>query len=88
MVKNVTLTVEGRERYSVNVRYARAFEQNKEDILKILLDSPRDIQIPLSEVATIEKVSGPGMIRNENGLLTEVMFLSIWILRIWARLLS
>ncbi len=75
--KNVTTTVEGRERYSVNVRYARAFRQNKEDIRRILLDSPKGYQIPLSEVATIEMVNGPGMIRNDNGLLTGYVYVDL-----------
>ena len=72
--KNVTTTIEGRERYSVNVRYARGFRQNKEDIKRILLDSPKGYQIPLSEVASIEILNGPGMIRNENGLLTGYIY--------------
>lgn len=75
--KNVTTTVEGRERYSVNVRYARAFRQNKEDIRRILLDSPKGYQIPLSEVATIEVLNGPGMIRNDNGLLTGYVYVDL-----------
>lgn len=75
--KNVTTTVEGRERYSVNVRYARGFRQNKEDIKRILLDSPKGYQIPLSEVATIEMLNGPGMIRNDNGLLTGYVYVDI-----------
>lgn len=75
--KNVTTTVEGRERYSVNVRYARGFRQDKEDIKRILLDSPKGYQIPLSEVATIEKLNGPGMIRNDNGLLTGYVYVDL-----------
>jgi len=75
--KNVTMTVEGRERYSVNVRYARAFRQNKEDIRRILLDTPKGTQIPLSEVATIELLNGPGMIRNENGLLAGYVYVDL-----------
>lgn len=75
--KNVTTAVQGRERYSVNVRYARAFRQNKEDIRRILLDSPKGHQIPLSEVATIEVLNGPGMIRNDNGLLTGYVYVDL-----------
>lgn len=74
---NVTTTVEGRERYSVNVRYGRAFRQEKEDIRRILLDSSQGYQIPLGEVAQIEIVKGPGMIRNDNGLLTGYVFIDI-----------
>ena len=75
--KNVTTTIEGRERYSVNVRYARGFRQNKEDIKRILLDSPKGYQIPLAEVAGIEILNGPGMIRNDNGLLTGYVYVDI-----------
>ena len=75
--RNVTTTIEGRERYSVNVRYARGFRQNKEDIKRILLDSPKGYQIPLSEVATIEILSGSGMIRNDNGLLTGYVYVDL-----------
>ena len=75
--RNVTTAVQGRERYSVNVRYARAFRQNKEDIRRILLDSSKGYQIPLSEVATIEMLNGPGMIRNDNGLLTGYVYVDL-----------
>ncbi|MCB0350851.1 MAG: efflux RND transporter permease subunit, partial [Bdellovibrionales bacterium] len=75
--RNVTTAVEGRERYSVNVRYARAFRQNEEDIKRILIDSPKGYQIPLSEVASIERVNGPGMIRNDNGLLTGYVYVDL-----------
>ena len=75
--KNITTSIQGRKRYSVNVRYARAFRQNKEDIRRILLDTPKGYQIPLSEVATIEMLSGPGMIRNDNGLLTGYVYIDL-----------
>ncbi|MCB0379193.1 MAG: efflux RND transporter permease subunit [Bdellovibrionales bacterium] len=74
---NVTTTVQGRERYSVNVRYARDFRQNKEDIKQILIASPKGYQIPLSEVASIQLLNGPGMIRNDNGLLTGYVYVDI-----------
>lgn len=75
--RNVTTTVEGRERYDVNVRYARAFRQSEEDIKRILLDSPKGYQIPLGEVASIEKINGPGMIRNDNGLVTGYVYIDL-----------
>ena len=75
--RNVTTTVEGRERYSVNIRYARAFRQNKEHIRRILIDSPKGYQVPLSEVANIQMLNGPGMIRNDNGLLTGYVYVDL-----------
>jgi Cu(I)/Ag(I) efflux system membrane protein CusA/SilA len=73
--ENVTTTVEGRERYTVNVRYARAFRQERADLASILLEAPNGHQIPLSQVASIEASTGPGMIRNENGLLTAYVYI-------------
>ena len=75
--RNVTTTIHGRERYSVNVRYARGFRQNREDIQRILLDSPKGYPIPLSEVARIEIVEGPSMIRNDQGLLTGYVYIDL-----------
>ncbi len=75
--KNVTTTVEGRERYSVNVRYARGFRQNKADIQKILLDSPKGYQVPMADVARIVISNGPGVIRNDNGLLTSYVYVDV-----------
>lgn len=75
--KNVSTTIEGRERYTVNVRYARGFRQNKEDIRRILLDSPKGYSIPIGEVATIQFLNGPGVIRNDNGLLTGYVYVDL-----------
>ncbi|MCB0420233.1 MAG: efflux RND transporter permease subunit, partial [Bdellovibrionales bacterium] len=75
--RNVTTTVEGRERHTVNIRYARAFRQNKEHIRRILIDSPKGYQVPLSEVANIQVLNGPGMIRNDNGLLTGYVYIDL-----------
>ena len=75
--RNLTTTVEGRERYSVNLRYARAFRQNRKGIEKILLDSPKGYQLPLSDVARIEISNGPGVIRNDNGLLTSYVYVDV-----------
>ena len=75
--RNISQVVEGRARYSINVRYASAFRQNKEDLERLLLDSPKGYQIPLKEVGFVEIVSGPGVIRNENGLLTGYVFVDL-----------
>ena len=76
--ENVTTTVEGRERYAVNVRYQRDFRSDLSALGRILvpaLDGKR--QIPLSQLATIKTVSGPAMIRNEDGLLTGYVYIDI-----------
>ena len=75
--KNISSVINGRERISVNIRYARGFRQNKEDINRILLDSPKGYSIPLSEVASIVVNKGSGMIRNDNGLITGYVYVDL-----------
>jgi Cu(I)/Ag(I) efflux system membrane protein CusA/SilA len=76
--ENVTTTVEGRARYSVNVRYQRDFRSDFSALERILVqaaDGKR--QIPLGQLASIKAVSGPAMIRNEDGLLTGYVYIDI-----------
>ncbi len=62
-------TVEGRERYPIRVRYAREFRDNPEDLKKLLISTPSGVQIPLSELASIEYTKGPQLIKSENTFL-------------------
>ena len=76
--ENVTTTVQGRERYPVNVRYMRDFRSDIEAIERVLvpvLDGQKQVQ--LSQLATIQTVEGPSMIRNEDGLLTGYVYVDI-----------
>ena len=66
----VTTTVEGRERYGVQVRYAREARDNIESIKKILITSKEGAQIPLGQVVNIEYVRGPQVIKSEDTFLT------------------
>jgi Cu(I)/Ag(I) efflux system membrane protein CusA/SilA len=72
---NVTVMIEGRERYPVNVRYARDFRSDLGALGQVLVptNSGRR-QIPISELADIGNTSGPAMIRNEDGLLTGYVY--------------
>jgi Cu(I)/Ag(I) efflux system membrane protein CusA/SilA len=76
--ENVTTTVEGRERYPVNVRYMRDFRADLEALGRVLVSaSDGRRQIPLSQLAAIKTVSGPSMIRNEDGLLTGYVYVNL-----------
>ena len=76
--ENVTTTVEGRERYPVNVRYMRDFRSDLGALGRVLVAaSGGQKQIPLSELAVIKPVSGPSMIRNEDGLLTGYVYVDV-----------
>jgi len=76
--ENVTTTVEGRERYPVNVRYMRDFRADIGALSRVLVPaSGGKRQIPLSQLASIKAASGPSMIRNEDGLLTGYVYVDI-----------
>jgi len=76
--ENVTTTVEGRERYPVNVRYMRDFRANLGALGRVLVPAlGGQRQIPLSQLATIKTASGPSMIRDEDGLLTGYVYVDI-----------
>jgi Cu(I)/Ag(I) efflux system membrane protein CusA/SilA len=71
---NIGETVEGRERYPINLRYARELRENPEALAKILVATPSMTQIPLGQVADIKTVTGPPMIRSEDGKLVGFVF--------------
>jgi Cu(I)/Ag(I) efflux system membrane protein CusA/SilA len=75
--ENITVTVEGRERYPINVRYARDLRDNVEKLKRALVPTPSGAQIPLAQIADIEVRSGPSMIRDENGLLSGYVYVDM-----------
>ena len=75
--RNLTTTIEGRQRFPVRVRYARDFRENIEDLKNVLVTAPDGAQIPLGELATIRTNMGPSMISSENGLLRGTVLLNV-----------
>jgi copper/silver efflux system protein len=74
----VTTTVEGRQRYSVNLRYPRGFRDSPDTIAReVLVDSPGGAAIPLGQLAKIELSQGPSTIRTENALLALYIYIDI-----------
>ena len=70
-----TRSVEGRERYPVRVRYARAWREDMDTIRQTPIPIGEGAYVPLSAVADFDVVAGPGMIRGEGGMLVGyVMF--------------
>jgi Cu(I)/Ag(I) efflux system membrane protein CusA/SilA len=72
--ENVSETIEGRERYPINVRYGREFRDDPELLGRTLISTPDRSQIPLSQVARVRGVLGPPMIRSEGGKLVGFVF--------------
>ena len=75
--ENITTTVEGRERYPVNVRYARELRDDVEKLKRVLVPTSAGQQIPLGQLADLNLRQGPAMIRNENGLLAGYVYVDM-----------
>ena len=75
--ENIATTVEGRERYSINVRYLADYRNDLNALRRILIMTPTGAQIPLGEVARITLSPGPSMIRDEDGLLTGYVYVDL-----------
>jgi len=74
----VTTTVEGRERFGVNVRYPRGFRADPQAIAaKILLHPEMGGAIPLGQLASVRLTRGPATIRTENALLSTYIYIDI-----------
>jgi copper/silver efflux system protein len=75
--ENIAENVEGRERYPINVRYARDFRNDLEQMRGVLVATPAGAQIPLGQVARISFSRGPAMIRDEDGALTGYVYIDL-----------
>jgi copper/silver efflux system protein len=75
--ENISTTVEGRERYSVNVRYARELRDDIPKLRQVLVATPTGAQIPLGEIADIHRLEGPAMLRDENGQLAGYVYIDV-----------
>jgi Cu(I)/Ag(I) efflux system membrane protein CusA/SilA len=75
--ENITTTVEGRERYPVNLRYARELRDDLPALQRVLVPTISGAQIPLMEIADIHYSTGPSMIRDENGLLAGYVYVDM-----------
>jgi len=75
--KNISTTVEGRERYPINVRYPRELRDDVEKLKRILVATPSGAHVPIGQVADIKFTTGPSLIRDENGSLAGFVFVDV-----------
>jgi copper/silver efflux system protein len=75
--ENITTAIQGTERYSVNVRYARDYRDSIEKLQRVFVPTTSGAQIPLGELADISISLGPAMIRDENGMLAGYVYVDI-----------
>ncbi|MCA8953282.1 MAG: efflux RND transporter permease subunit, partial [Planctomycetes bacterium] len=74
---NVGATVEGLERYPINVRYPHELRDNLPALRQVLVSAPSGAQIPLGQLATFEIHQGPPMVKSENARLTSWVYVDI-----------
>ncbi len=76
--ENITTTIEGRERFAVNVRYYPDYRADIDSVGRILVPVGEDQrQVALEQLAEITIRSGPGMIRNDDGLMTGYVYVDL-----------
>jgi Cu(I)/Ag(I) efflux system membrane protein CusA/SilA len=74
---NAAITVEGRERYAINVRYPRELRDNVEKLKEVIIPAPRNVQIPLGQIADVRVVPGAMTIKTENAFPVTTIFVDI-----------
>jgi Cu(I)/Ag(I) efflux system membrane protein CusA/SilA len=72
-----SITVEGRERYEVNVRYPRELRDDPEKLREVLIPAMSGAQIPLGQVASISVLQGPMAIKTEDAFPVTIIFVDI-----------
>jgi Cu(I)/Ag(I) efflux system membrane protein CusA/SilA len=75
--KNLTTTIEGRQRFPVRVRYARDFREDVDQLGNVLVTGNTGAQVPLRELSDMQTVMGPSMISSENGLLRGTVLMNV-----------
>jgi Cu(I)/Ag(I) efflux system membrane protein CusA/SilA len=74
---SLTPTIEGRRRFSVNLRLAQDYRNNLDEIKRTLVQTPASGPVPLSSVADIQISDGPAMIQSENALLRGTVLFNV-----------
>jgi Cu(I)/Ag(I) efflux system membrane protein CusA/SilA len=75
--ETVTITVEGRERYPVNVRYKRELRDDPDRLKRVLIPTPSGAQIPLGQIADLVITQGPPSITDEAGALAGLVSVAV-----------
>ena len=75
--ENITTTIEGRQRFPVNLRYPRELRDDIDRLRRVLVPTPLGPQVPLAQLSDIDLVQGPSMVRDENGSLAGYVYVDI-----------
>ena len=74
---NITWTVEGLERYPVNLRYSREYRDDFESLGRVLVSTPSGAHVPLAQLATLSFENGPAGIKSENARRTAWVYVDL-----------
>ena len=74
---NISMTIEGRERFPVNLRYSRAFRNTLEDLKRVLVSTPTGQQIPITQLAEIRLMTGPTVVKSEGSMLVGYVYVDV-----------
>ncbi len=75
--QNISQTVEGRERYPINLRYPRDFRSTPNALERVLVSTATGVQIPLGQLAKISPRMGPPVVRSEGAQITGWVFVDV-----------
>ncbi len=75
--ENITTTIEGRERYPVNLRYPRELREDLDRLGRVLVPVGMGAQVPIAQLADVKMLQGPAMLRDENGFLAGYVYVDI-----------
>jgi Cu(I)/Ag(I) efflux system membrane protein CusA/SilA len=73
----IGMVIDGRERYSINLRYPRGYRDSLDALAASRISAPTGIQVPLGEIASVRIVDGPAEIKSENGRLVGYVYVDI-----------
>lgn len=74
---DISQTVEGRERYTINVRYPRELRDNLEKLGRVLVTTPLGVQVPLSQLGKVSTKMGPPMVLDEDGSIAGYVYIDL-----------
>ncbi|SPF43025.1 copper/silver efflux system, membrane component [Syntrophobacter sp. SbD1] len=75
--ENISTTVEGRERYPINIRYLRDYRSTVDRLNRTMIATESGTQVPIAQLADLKLLTAPGMIRDENARLSGYVNVNI-----------
>lgn len=74
---NISTTIEGRERFPVNLRYSRGFRNSLEDLKRVLVSTEEGQQIPITQLADVRLITGPAVVKSEGSMLVGYVYVDV-----------